>query len=198
MASMFGRFVFNANLRKSVDFRRFSSFKSNYSLDKIYPNSNLNISTAQEIPKNEGEKFSGYIPLEDIQITHSRSSGPGGQNVNKVNSKVEVRFHLSSAQWIPEKGRKRMEEMHKNQLTKDGYLIIKSDKTRTQSINLADCLDKLRCIVREACKPPPEVLPETSMMLKARKERQARERLRQKRMHSEIKNSRKAVTAHDL
>lgn len=41
-----------------------------------------------------------YIPMDQIEVTYSKSSGPGGQNVNKVNTKVDVRFHLASAKWI--------------------------------------------------------------------------------------------------
>lgn len=53
-------------------------------------------------PPSNDERFNGYIPLDQLDITYSKSSGPGGQNVNKVNTKVDVRFHLQSANWIDE------------------------------------------------------------------------------------------------
>lgn len=75
-----------------------STYRSAISLNTLYPNSTLKITTPPP-PAEEG-KFTGYIPVEQLQITYSKSSGPGGQNVNKVNTKVDVRFHLESAKWI--------------------------------------------------------------------------------------------------
>lgn len=54
------------------------------------------------------EKFNGYIPIETLKLTFSRSSGPGGQNVNKVDSKVDLRFHVSTAEWISEPIRQKL------------------------------------------------------------------------------------------
>lgn len=59
-------------------------------------------------PASKGDKFSGFIPLNNLQITYSRSSGPGGQHVNTVNTKVDVRFKLAEADWIPEKTREKL------------------------------------------------------------------------------------------
>lgn len=55
-------------------------------------------------------KFSGYIPIEELDVTYSRSSGPGGQNVNCVDTKVDVRFKVETAKWIPEIVRSRLLE----------------------------------------------------------------------------------------
>lgn len=51
-------------------------------------------------------KFNGYIPMNQLKITYSRSSGPGGQNVNCVDTKVDIRFHVSSADWLSEETKK--------------------------------------------------------------------------------------------
>ncbi|XP_013780085.1 peptidyl-tRNA hydrolase ICT1, mitochondrial-like [Limulus polyphemus] len=176
----------------------FPEFKSAYSLDKIYADSSLNLNTIPEPPKNSEEKFSGYIPIDKLKISYSRSSGPGGQNVNKVNTKVEIRFHLSTADWIPESVRNKMLEIYKTSINKEGYFMVNSDKTRTQTLNLADCMDKIRCMIREASRPPPEVLPETRQMLKARQDRASSMRLRQKRIHSSIKKDRQSPTLQDI
>ncbi|XP_042906771.1 large ribosomal subunit protein mL62 isoform X2 [Parasteatoda tepidariorum] len=168
----------------------FRGFKSEYSLDKIYPESSLNLSKPKEIKSSE-DKFSGFVPIEKLQITYSKSSGPGGQNVNKNNTKVEVRFHVATASWIPEIAREKLLKLHHNNITKDGFMVLKSDKTRMQTLNLADCMDKLRCYIREAEKPPPEVLPETLALQKKRQEKAAAERLREKRIGTSIRRMKK-------
>lgn len=50
--------------------------------------------------RSASDKFSGYIPMDQVSVTYSRSAGPGGQNVNKVNTKVDLRFNVQSASWI--------------------------------------------------------------------------------------------------
>ena len=86
-------------------------------------------------------------PTDKIDIQYSRSTGPGGQNVNFVDTKAEIRFKLSSADWIPEKVRSKLAEDLRNQINKDGYFIIKSDRTRSQQMNLADALERLRRMI---------------------------------------------------
>lgn len=56
-------------------------------------------------PKTD-DKFNGYIPMNQLKVTYSRSSGPGGQNVNCVDTKVDIRFHVSSADWLSEETKK--------------------------------------------------------------------------------------------
>ncbi|NXO25405.1 ICT1 hydrolase, partial [Cisticola juncidis] len=132
------------------------------------------------------------IPLARLTVSYSRSSGPGGQNVNKVNSKAEVRFHLASADWIPEAVRQQMALMHKNRINRAGELIVTSEESRYQMRNLAICLEKIRTMVTEATEKPKVVSKETTQKLIERVEKMNRERLRQKKIHSTIKQSRKA------
>ncbi|XP_030915783.1 peptidyl-tRNA hydrolase ICT1, mitochondrial [Geospiza fortis] len=127
-----------------------------------------------------------------LTVSYSRSSGPGGQNVNKVNSKAEVRFHLASADWIPEAVRQKMALMHRNKINRAGELIVTSEESRYQMRNLAICLEKIRAMVTEAIEKPRVVSKETTQKLIERVEKMNRERLRQKKIHSTIKQSRKA------
>ncbi|CAG2240959.1 ICT1 [Mytilus edulis] len=76
-------------------------FKSIYSIDKIYPNSNPDILKENRL-ETVKPGFTGFIPVEKLEIKSSRGSGPGGQSVNKSNNKVEIRFHVASADWIPD------------------------------------------------------------------------------------------------
>ncbi|CAG2066149.1 unnamed protein product [Timema podura] len=100
--------------------------------------------------------------LDELTVTYSRSSGPGGQNVNKVNTKVDLRFHVKSASL--DHGR----NQNKTRINKDGFLIIRSDKTRYQQLNLADAMERLRELVRAAAEPPGEISPETEEKLRRR------------------------------
>lgn len=66
-------------------------------------------SSTSQVPDPE-KKFSGYIPMNKIKITYSGSSGPGGQNVNCVNTKVDLRFQVMSATWLSEEIRTKLVE----------------------------------------------------------------------------------------
>jgi len=95
-----------------------------------------------------------YLPLDRISFNFARSSGPGGQNVNKLNTKSEARFHVDSADWIEPEVRKRIHEYHGNRVNKDGELIVTSQEHRTQMRNKDDCITKLRELIAEASVPP--------------------------------------------
>lgn len=58
--------------------------------------------------KRADSKFNGYIPMKKVEVKYSRSSGPGGQNVNKVDTKVDLRFHVESSTWIPDAVREKI------------------------------------------------------------------------------------------
>lgn len=65
-----------------------------------------------------------------VEFSFARSSGPGGQNVNKLNTKAEVRFHVSSADWLDSEVRGRLLEYQSNKVNKDGELVITSQEHR--------------------------------------------------------------------
>ncbi|VVD01286.1 peptidyl-tRNA hydrolase ICT1, mitochondrial [Leptidea sinapis] len=163
--------------------QRSLAYKSSISLDTLYPNSSLKLSTPSFTP-NPNEKFSGYVPIEKLDITYSASSGPGGQNVNKVHTKVDLRFKVSEADWIPQEIREKILEMHGNKLTKEGYIVFRSDTTRSQQLNLADCLQKLRTLIRNAAVSERKPSPETEERIRQRHLRAARLRVTLKREES--------------
>ncbi len=94
------------------------------------------------------------IPLDEFLVDYARSGGPGGQNVNKVNSKVLLRWSPASSPSLPEPVRARLLKMVAHRLTNQGELLVTSQSSRDQSRNLADCLDKVRSIVLAAANPP--------------------------------------------
>jgi ribosome-associated protein len=94
------------------------------------------------------------IPLDEFTFETSRSGGPGGQNVNKVNSKVQLRWTPSSSPSLPEPVRERLLKSVGGRLTRDGELLIASSRTRDQGRNVDDCLEKLRELIVAALQPP--------------------------------------------
>lgn len=96
------------------------------------------------------------IPRDKLQFSFTASSGPGGQNVNHVNTKVELRFKPADANWIPEEMRQRFIDMNKSRINKEGQMIITSQRERKQEQNLEDCVAKLKQYLNEASWIPKE------------------------------------------
>ncbi|GAA5802757.1 hypothetical protein HPULCUR_008232 [Helicostylum pulchrum] len=90
------------------------------------------------------------IPKEHVSIAFSRSSGPGGQNVNKVSTKVDLRLSLGKANWLPEYAKENLRKTSQLRKSKSDELIITSDKTRSQAKNIQDCYEKLINVIKES------------------------------------------------
>lgn len=128
-----------------------------------------------------------HIPREEFEIRTSRSGGPGGQHVNKVETKVEIRFHLASAHWLPVGVRNRLQSQHSNKVNKEGFFILSSEQSRSQKTNLEDCFKKLSSLIEAAWKPPKK-------RIKTKTPRSAKEkRLKAKKKNSDNKKMRGKV-----
>ena len=125
------------------------------------------------------------IPLDEFAFTFMRSSGPGGQNVNKVNTKVRLRWSVVESPSLPDSVKKRLLEKYRRRVTATGDLLITSQRYRDQSRNVDDCLEKLRELLTDVAKPP--VQRKKTRPSRASKER----RLREKRVQSDLKRSRR-------
>jgi ribosome-associated protein len=127
------------------------------------------------------------IPAGELSLAFSRSGGPGGQNVNKVASAVELRWNVVRSAAISYGDRAWLLGQLRNRLTQDGDLVVTSTTTRDQLQNREDAADKLVQIVRAALhRPTPRRPTKPSRGSKRR-------RLDGKRRHAEIKQGRRAV-----
>ena len=94
------------------------------------------------------------IPLKELEFSFARSSGPGGQNVNKVNSKAILRWNVAASPTLPLGPRMRFLSTFASKLTSDGEIILSSDRHRDQGKNIEECLSKLRQMIRDVAIPP--------------------------------------------
>jgi ribosome-associated protein len=99
------------------------------------------------------------VPGHDLEWTAVRASGPGGQNVNKVSSKIELTFDLEDSVALTDAIKARLRVIAKNSLDAEGRVLVTSQKTRDQSKNLADAREKLREIILKALVVPKKRKP---------------------------------------
>jgi ribosome-associated protein len=124
------------------------------------------------------------LPVSELRWTAARAGGPGGQNVNKVASKVELRFDLPATRALDEGQKARLRARCASRLDAEGMLVVTSQRTRDQVRNLADARAKLAALVAAALRPPPPRRP--TQPTRASHER----RLRDKRARADRKRSR--------
>lgn len=125
------------------------------------------------------------IPLSELRFKFRRSSGPGGQNVNKLNTSVELQFDFVHSAVLSHEQRQQIAEQLASRLNSTGILSIQSERFRTQGRNRADCLSKLAALLAAALQKPPK--REKTKPSRAAQTR----RLNSKRRHSAKKKSRR-------
>ncbi len=106
--------------------------------------------------------YHGPIPeklLSECIFHTSRSSGAGGQHVNKVNTRVELRFDVLGSALLTHEEKQVLKEKLSSRMTNDGELIIVSEKTRSQLRNREDCVDRFRGMILDAFRPVKKRIP---------------------------------------
>ncbi len=94
------------------------------------------------------------VRLREFRFSFSRSSGAGGQNVNKVNTKATLRWDVTHSPSLPEDVRARFLDRYKRRITTRGDLVLTSQRFRDRGRNVADCLEKLRGMLTAVARPP--------------------------------------------
>lgn len=124
------------------------------------------------------------IPDSEFEWTYARSSGPGGQNVNKVSSKAVLRWNVLASPSLPPEVRARFMSRYGSRLTTEGDLLITSQRYRDQGRNVADALEKLTAMLTEIARPPKRrrpTKPTKGSVTRRLESKQARSRTKQTR-----------------
>jgi ribosome-associated protein len=125
------------------------------------------------------------VPDEEVVFTTSRSGGPGGQNVNKLETRVTLRFDLAGSGVLSDEQKARLQERLATRITKDGALLVTSQKHRTQAANKEAAAERFAELIRDGLREEaPRKKTKPSRAAKARRLESKRRQSQRKRQRS--------------
>ena len=130
------------------------------------------------------------IPWDELEISYARSGGPGGQNVNKRETKAVLSWNPRESPSLPYDVKLRFLDRYANRVSEDGHIVIASDEHRSQDMNLKSCFDKLQKMILAVAIPPKIRRP--TRPTKGSKTRRLNEKTRQ----GDTKKMRQKVSSH--
>eukprot|EP00930_Biecheleria_cincta_P033785 TRINITY_DN23399_c0_g1_i1.p1 TRINITY_DN23399_c0_g1~~TRINITY_DN23399_c0_g1_i1.p1 ORF type:complete len:290 (-),score=36.95 TRINITY_DN23399_c0_g1_i1:71-940(-) len=137
------------------------------------------------------------IAIEDVHFQYSRSSGPGGQNVNKVETKVEARFDVAASKFLPEWVKDNLRVQEANRFNNDGILIVTSEEHRTRQDNTKAVMQKLHVMIQSASFIPKGPDKSKLKKMQAKKKAANEKRLEDKKFKSNMMKKRQEARRRD-
>ena len=132
------------------------------------------------------------IPKKEIRLSFSRSAGPGGQNVNKVNTRVQLRFDLLGSPSLTDSQKEFLQQALASKLTNEGVLILFCGTSRSQRKNIEECVARFQKMLFVVFHPPKERIPTKPS------EDVIKKRIAEKRYNGEKKRSRQCILLDEL